>query len=248
MAGRTGAVMADDEFDGELPDLDNITRCPGCNTRQAHEILKEKPLKGDAGIDYLLRCEGCGNVHKVIFRAPKAILVKFTLSDGPTSQPYEIEIDEDEVFTLGDEFEAESKLWRVTRLEIGNDEIPNQVEAKSVKMVWAVRVDLARIKRTFSDRGTSFSDVIEVDPDRVFTCGAVVNHRGHIWKIRALHSGTGRILNGKMTARDIRRVFLHRPPTRDELEAKRKRERGNWKGQDFPGREEHQRKWRTDEH
>ena len=239
--------MADDEFDEELPDLDNVTRCPGCNTRQAHEILKEKALKSDVGIDYLLRCEGCGNVHTVIFRAPKAIQVKFTLSDGPTSNPFEMEIDEDEVFTIGDEFEAEGKLWRITRLEIESEENPTRVEAKSVKMVWGMRVDLARIKRTFSDGGVSFSDVIEVDPDRVFTCGTVVHFRGQIWKIRALHSGTGRILTGKMTARDIRRVFLHRPPTSEELEAKRKRERGNWKGQDFPGREEHQRKWYADE-
>ena len=239
-----GAVMADDDLDEEEEVLDNITRCPGCNTRQAHEILKEKELKGEAGADYLLRCEGCGNVHTMIIRAPKAIQIKFTLSDGPNSQPFTIDVDEDEAFTIGDEFDAEGKLWRITRLEIDGDESPTQVDAESVKMVWAVRVDLARIKRTFSDGGTSFSDIIEVDPDRVFTCGTVVNHRGQVWKIRALHSGTGRILHGKMTARDIRRVFLHRPPTRDELEEKRKRERGNWKGQNFPGREEHQRKWR----
>ena len=77
--------------------LDNGTRCPGCNTRQAHEILKEKVLKNDAGIDYLLRCEGCSNVHTMEFRTPKPVLVKFTLSDGAVSTPYEMEVDEDEI-------------------------------------------------------------------------------------------------------------------------------------------------------
>ena len=38
-------------------ELDNVTRCPGCNTRQGHEILKEKLLKNGQGVDYLLRCE-----------------------------------------------------------------------------------------------------------------------------------------------------------------------------------------------
>ena len=52
-------------------ELDNVTRCPGCNTRQGHEILKEKLLKNGQGVDYLLRCEGCGHVHKVIFRDAK---------------------------------------------------------------------------------------------------------------------------------------------------------------------------------
>ena len=115
----------------DLGDLENVTRCPGCNTRQAHEILKEKELKGDSGVDYLLRCEGCGNVHKMIFRSPKAIEVKFTLSDGPTSQPFHMEIDEDEVFTLGDEFEALNMLWRITRIEVPGDENPNHIENKT---------------------------------------------------------------------------------------------------------------------
>ncbi|MCS5535364.1 MAG: hypothetical protein NZ802_05875, partial [Candidatus Poseidoniales archaeon] len=51
-------------------------------------------------------------------------------------------------------------------------------------------------------------------------------------------------LKGKMVARNIKRIFLHRPPTREEIAERQKIERGRWKGQDFPGREEHQQKWR----
>jgi hypothetical protein len=46
-----------------------------------------------------------------------------------------------------------------------------------------------------------------------------------------------------MTARDIRRIFLHRPPTPDEIAERKIIDRGNWKGQEFAGREEHQEKW-----
>ncbi len=230
-------------MDDGVEELDNVTRCPSCNTRQAHEILKEKALKDDAGIDYLLRCEGCGNVHTVIFRNPKPVTVRFTLSDGAESIPHEIEVDEDEIFTLHDEFEALDLLWRVTRLETDGDDKPRTLDAKSVKRVWATRIDLARIKRTFSDLEISFSDTIEVDPEKVFSCGTIVKHRGETWRIRALHSGTARTLTGKMTARNIRRIFLHKPPTPEEIAEKRKIERGNWKGQYFPGREEHQAKW-----
>jgi hypothetical protein len=46
-----------------------------------------------------------------------------------------------------------------------------------------------------------------------------------------------------MIARDIRRIFLHLPPTNEELNTKNKIERGKWKGQEFPGREDHQRNW-----
>ena len=233
-------------MDEGVEELDNVTRCPSCNTRQAHEILKEKALKNDAGIDYLLRCEGCGNVHTVIFRSAKPVTIRFTLSDGPDSSPYELEVDDDEVFVLDDEFEAIDLLWRITRLETDGDAKPRALEARKVRRVWASRIDLARIKRTFSDGEISFSDSIEVEPEKVFSCGTIVKHRGETWRIRALHSGTARTLTGKMEARNIKRIFLHRPPSREEIAEKRKIERGNWKGQNFPGREEHQEKWRGD--
>tara|TARA_B100000003_G_scaffold40846_1_gene34854 strand:+ start:1834 stop:2544 length:711 start_codon:yes stop_codon:yes gene_type:complete len=231
-------------MDTDDEELDNVTRCPGCNTRQGHEILKEKLLKNGQGVDYLLRCEGCGHVHKVIFRDAKPVTVRFTLSDGPDSMPFEMEVDDDETFALNDEFEALDGVWIITKLEVGSDEKRRTAGARDVKRVWASRIDLARIKRTFSDGDISFSDTIEVEPEKVFSCGTIVKHRGQTWRIRALHSGTGRTLSGKMIAKNIRRIFLHRPPSPEEIAEKRIIERGNWKGQNFPGREEHQQKWR----
>ena len=234
-----------DEVDEEL---NNVTRCPGCNTRHGHEILKEKELKNGNGIDYLLRCEGCGHVHKVIFRDSKPVTIRFTLSDGPDSMPFEMEVDDDEIFALNDEFEANDGIWIITKLEVEGDEKRRTADARDVKRVWASRIDLARIKRTFSDGDVSFSDMIEVEPDKVFSCGTIVKHRGETWRIRALHSGTGRTLSGKMVAKNIRRIFLHRPPSPEEIAEKRIEDRGNWKGQNFPGREEHQQKWRSGRH
>ena len=229
-------------MDDEVEELDNVTRCPSCNTRQAHEILKEKALKNDAGVDYLVRCEGCSNVHTVILRNAKPITILFTLSDGPDSFPYE-----QEVFALNDEFDALDRLWIITRLETEGDAKPRTLQAGKVKRIWASRIDLARIKRTFSDGEISFSDMIEVDPEKIFSCGTIIKHRGETWRIRALHSGTARTLTGKMVARIVKRIFLHRPPSPEELAEKRKIDRGNWKGQNFPGREEHQEKWRVNE-
>ncbi len=225
-------------------ELDNVTLCPGCNTRQGHEILKEKVLKTGNGIDYLLRCEGCGHIHQLIFRDAKPVTVRFTLSDGAESIPFEMEVDDDEVFAINDEFEARDCIWTITRIEVNGDEKRKTVGARDVKRVWASRIDLARIKRTFSDGDISFSDTIEVEPEKMFSCGTIVKHRGENWRIRALHSGTGRTLSGKMAAKNIRRIFLHRPPSLEEIAERRIEERGNWKGQNFPGREEHQQKWR----
>ena len=162
--------------------------------------------------------------------------------------PFEMEVDDDEIFALNDEFEANDGIWIITKLEVEGDEKRRTADARDVKRVWASRIDLARIKRTFSDGDVSFSDMIEVDPDKVFSCGTIVKHRGETWRIRALHSGTGRTLSGKMVAKNIRRIFLHRPPSPEEIAEKRIEDRGNWKGQHFPGREEHQQKWRSGRH
>ena len=136
-------------------------------------------------------------------------MIRFTLSDGPDSTPFEMEVDDDEIFTLNDEFEANDCVWIITKLEVEGDEKKRTASAREVKRVWASRIDLARIKRTFSDDDFSFSDTIEVEPDKVFSCGTIVKHRGETWRIRALHSGTGRTLSGKMVAKNIRRIFLH---------------------------------------
>ena len=63
-----------------------------------------------------------------------------------------------------------------------------------------------------------------------------------------LYTILGRTLSGKMVAKNIRRIFLHRPPSPEEIAEKRIEDRGNWKGQNFPGREEHQQKWRSGRH
>jgi len=237
MDSQADQADVDDEEDVEI--IENVTRCPGCNSKQSHEVLREKEVGSD-GIDYLIRCGGCGKVHTLRFRNPKPIMVPLTLSDGANSQKTEFEVDADEVFTIGDKFEFDEILLRITRLECGGDAKSQVADANEVKMVWAIRCDKARIKMTFTEGEDSTSTTIEVDPERIFQCGAMYKHEGVRWRIRALHSGMSRILSGKMEASKIRRIFLHKPPTEDELYERKIRARGKWKGQDFPGREQHQ--------
>ena len=243
-AAHTGSGMdsvAEDIDDEDVEVIENVTRCPGCNSRQSHEVLREKQV-GDGGIDYLIRCGGCGNVHTFQLRTPKPTMVNLTLSDGAESEKTEFEVDTDEVFTIGDEFELGDALWRITRLETGGDAKLRVADARDVRMIWATRCDLSRIKMTFTEGEHSTSATIEVAPDRMFQCGSMYTHKGERWRIRALHSGLGRTLYGKMQASKIRRIFLHKPMSEEDLEEREIRERGKWKGQDFPGREEHQRR------
>jgi len=230
------AWEADDEEDEEV--LENVTHCPGCSSRNPHEILRERAVGGDKGVDYLVRCEGCSNVHTVQFRAPKPVQIEFTFSDGADSYRETLTVDDDEVFTMHDEFEHGEGRWRVTRVEVQTDEKVTHATADAVRMIWVTRCDMARIKLTMTEGEVSTSDTIEVDPAKIFRCGKTFHHNGRDWFIRALHSGVNRTLSGAMTARRIRRIFLHAPPKIEDVREKERRERGKWRGQNFPGREE----------
>ena len=218
-------------------EIANVALCPGCGTEESHEILRT--TERGTGADHLVRCEKCSKVHTILIRPPKAIKVNFTLSEGADSYRALIEVDGDEQFTIGDEFEYDNAEWEVTRLEMGNATSSKKAAATDVNVVWAVRKDRVMVKMTFTDGEYSYSDSIICEPDREFCCGNMYTHEGQEWWIRALHTGQGRRLNGKLAARKIRRIFLHKPQSEWELEERDRKERGRWKGQNYEGREDH---------
>ena len=222
--------------------LENVAFCPNCDEENSHTMLRSK--ERGRGVDHLIQCDVCSAVQTIELRPPKAIDVRFTLSEGKDSQQIVLEIDSDEIFTVGDEFEYADGIWEITRLEMTDATSSRNVTAREVSMVWAVRRDLVKVRLTFTDGDYSFSDSIICEPDKEFQCGTIYEHEGDRWRIRALHSGRGRTLNGSMKAGNIRRIFLHLPPSYEDSLEKKKRDRGRWRGQEFPGREEHQEKLR----
>ena len=232
-----------EEMDEEEVELDNFALCPTCKEEVSHQILRTTE-KGK-GVDHLVQCNICNGVHKVELRPPKSTEVRFTLSERGDSNQLIMEIDVDELFTLGDQFDHDESIFEITRLEMPDATSSNRVSAEKVRMVWATRVDEVMVKLTFTEGEESFSDTIMCQPDQEFHCGSIYEHSSGLWRIRALHSGKGRTLNGKMKASNIRRVFLHLPPSYEDAQEKRRLERGSWKGQNFRGREDHQEKIRS---
>ena len=232
-----------EETGDEEVELDNFALCPTCKEEVSHQILRTTE-KGK-GVDHLVQCNTCDGVHKIELRPPKSTEVRFTLSERGDSSPLIMEIDVDEVFSLGDQFDHDESIFEITRLEMPDATSSNRVSAENVRMVWAARVDEVMVKLTFTEGEESFSDTIMCEPDQEFHCGAIYEHSSGLWRIRALHSGKGRTLNGKMKASNIRRVFLHLPPSYEDAQEKRRLERGRWKGQNFSGREDHQEKIRS---
>ncbi len=238
-----GRLPMEETVEDEV-ELENFVFCPTCKEEIPHQILRTSE-KGK-GVDHLVQCGTCNGVHKIELRPPKCTDVRFTLSEQGDSKQLIMDIDVDEVFSLGDQFDHDEYVWEITRLEMPDATSSKRVSAEDVRMVWATRVDEVMVRLTFTDGEESFSDSMMCEPDEEFHCGAIFEHSSGLWRIRALHSGKGRTLNGKMKASNIRRVFLHLPPTYDDAQEKRRLERGRWKGQQFSGREDHQDKIREE--
>ena len=193
-------------------DDEPFSECPSCVDVTAHSIIKRVPQGG--GEDVLVRCSACSFVHKIMIRPPKPVMVKTTLSDGRESFGVQIEVDEDEEISIGDMFEHDEITWMVTRIDNDQSRPEKVLRASKIFSMWATRSDKTIVGITMTNGEISESGKLECEPDRVFSCGSIINFAESRWRIRAIHTGKGRTLNGSRVANEIRRIYLH-PPDRE---------------------------------
>ena len=193
-------------------DEEPFSECPSCVDVTAHSIIKRVPQ--GKGEDVLVRCSACSFVHKIMIRPPKPVMVKTTLSDGRESFGVQIEVDEDEEISIGDMFEHNEITWMVTRIDNDQSRPEKVLRASKIFSMWATRSDKTIVGITMTTGEISESGKLECEPDRVFSCGSIINFAESRWRIRAIHTGKGRTLNGSRVANEIRRIYLH-PPDRE---------------------------------
>lgn len=222
----------EDDWEGDVYEeeevLENATHCEKCNEMTGHEILKQRP-KGE-GIDYLLKCEQCAHIQTLLVRPPALVSIPFTLTDGPESETIKLEVDEDEEFIVGDVFEEIDMLWRINQILVGEGRKSKYSVAKEVKGINAVRTDMVRVKLTMTRGEDSEADVIIVPQETTYTGGNMLEHNDITWRIRAIHTGSGRTMKGTVKAPDIKRMYLHEPPRPEYFAPRTPRERRQaWK-------------------
>tara|TARA_Y100000591_G_scaffold250626_1_gene221984 strand:- start:211 stop:810 length:600 start_codon:yes stop_codon:yes gene_type:complete len=185
----------------------SLAECPQCLEVVEHAIIKRN--KRGSGEDVLAKCEECHAVHTIIIRPPKATSVNTTLSDGEKSFNEEIEVDQDELISVGDMFEHNGMTWKITRIDNSQSRPQENLPATEIYSMWATRNDRTILGVTMTDGEVSESGKIECEPDRIFTCGSIIKFADSKWRIRAIHTGKGRTLNGSRMANEIRRIYLH---------------------------------------
>ena len=199
----------------------DVSECSNCEDFTEHRILR-RVNKGE-GEDLLIQCVDCNEVKTLHLRPGKAIKITSILSDGAESQTQAIESDDDELISVGDVFDHDGILYRVTRIDDSDTRSKQTMVAKEISTLWAVRCDKCKVRLTMTDGEESSSKTIECSPDEVFSCGSIMEIEGVRWRIRALHTGKGRTLRGKRPAVDLRRIYLHPPynPREDRIQNRR---------------------------
>ncbi len=230
-AFEDGETADDDDVgnaDEEPQAGENIIECSGCGMLADHEVLRER--KRGNGADFLLKCCECGCVHTVQFRPPKIINIPIMLTEGAKSKIEKIAMEEDEFLSLEVIFAHDEKHWRLTRLENRKGKSVKHIVASDLSRGTALRADRLQIKITMTEGEDSNADTIEVDAEKIFSAGSIIRHDGRKWRIRAIHTGTERTLTGKVPAVEVKRLYLHEPPTFEEIEPRTGRERRQaWK-------------------
>ncbi len=218
--------MEDESMDDEF--VENVTDCPGCGEFTGNEILKEREA-GD-GTNYLLKCDECGHIHTLEIRPPRPITIPFLLSEGAHTRVAEIEVDDDEELHVGDIFEYDDASWQINRIETKTANSRTKLIAPKVGRANAVRSDVVMVRLTLTRGEFSDSDSIFVEREKMFKAGSIMEHNGAKWKIRAIHTGAGRTMTGRVSAHDIKRIYLHEPPRPEENIPRTPRERRQaWK-------------------
>ena len=229
MGCRKGDSMTDDILEDDFDEVvENLAHCSECNDYMEHEILKEKSV--GSGRDLLLKCISCSAVTNYQIREPKSILVPFILTDGPNSTRVELDIDEDEMFNIGDVFEDSEMLWSINQIIDLEGRKKESLIATDASVISALRTDMVRVKITATRGEYSDSSSMLVDYGTKFTADTKIDYQGEVWRIRAIHTGAGRTLRGTVEAQDIKRIYLHEPPNLEHFEPRTPRERRQaWK-------------------
>jgi len=196
----------------------DVAECPNCGTLTEHEVLR-RVQKGE-GEDVLVKCHICSKVQTLCLRPSRPVMINSILSDGPDSINTGIESDEDEEISVGDVFVHEDILYKVTRIDDSDSRPAENRIAEEIYTLWAVRCDKTIVRLTMTDGEDSYSSTLECTPDKIFSCGTIMEIDGDRWRIRALHTGKGRTLKGKRAAIDIRRIYLHPPRYRPRGEVR----------------------------
>lgn len=184
--------------------------CPSCSPEGSttHIILK----KGG-----LVKCEECGYVHAVPVKKQKILRLRTIVSRMGTSSTQQLELSEDDVIKVGDEFviehEDEVSGIRIQSIELKTMGRPEGAVARDIETLWARTIDEVIVKVAVQQRAITESINYKINGDFEFRVGHTIRMKGYdvaITSIKIRDGGHLKRIGQVAKAKDIKRIFTKR--------------------------------------
>lgn len=182
--------------------------CPSCSPDEPtiHVILKEGGL---------VKCEGCGYVHAVHVPKKKVIRLRVIVSRHNTSSVQEIDVNEDDLIRVGDEYVVEHENDEVSGIRVQSIEVkthgrPDNAVAKDIETLWGRTIDEVIVKIAVQKGALTESVNYKVHGDFDFTVGDNLKLQGDeavITSIKVRDGAHSRRKGQVVKAKDIKRIF-----------------------------------------
>ncbi len=218
----TGIALEEKPDENDLEGKIIRAPCQGCSPDEEvpQEIIKatvHKKGPDEKGIvkyfaNILARCESCGTVNpvQIVFYGPKKI--KVTISRYEESECKEINVDPNDVFSVGDVIEVNGEKVEITNISTYEKDKVKSAKAKDIQCIWGVSLDIpARIGVSINlPSGYTISEKIEVDRDKEFTVGEIYELDGILFKVHAIKpkgKPTVKREGESVKAKEIKRIY-----------------------------------------
>ncbi len=182
--------------------------CPSCSPDEPtiHVILKEGGL---------VKCEGCGYVHAVHVPKKKVIRLRVIVSRHNVSSVQFIDVNEDDIIRVGDEFVVEHENDEVSGIQVQSIEVkthgrPDDAVAKDVETLWGRTIDEVIVKIAVQKGALTESINYKVNGDFDFTVGDNLKLQGDeavITSIKVRDGAHSKRKGQVVKAKDIKRIF-----------------------------------------
>jgi uncharacterized Zn finger protein len=182
--------------------------CPSCSPDEptTHVILKEGGL---------VKCEECGYVHAVTVPKKKVIRLRVIVSRHKESSAEEIEMNEDDVIHVGDEFVVEHENDEVSGVQVQSIEVktkgrPESAIARDIDTLWARTIDEVIVKIAVQKGAITESINYKVSGDFEFTIGENLKLQGYeavITSIKTREGGHYKRKGQIVKAKEIKRIY-----------------------------------------
>ncbi len=180
-------------------------KCEECGESR-HRVIKGKFNEKNRTFEGVVKCIDCGRTYHTVFRGAKPKKIKVILSWMDKSERKEIELNEDEVLQINEEFFIDEHRGIITAIE-SHDKRLNEAKVKNIDTIWAKMFDKVQVKIAISKGGRTYSRKILVVPEEEFFIGEVINIGREKIVMHRIKSKTRIVRDGMVLAKDIVRIY-----------------------------------------